>query len=195
MGNSKTSLSNLNKTQINNNNNNNTRNRAQTAPNDLSRKKSILIKKSRKSIYSSDSNVFKFDSVKFIQKSFDFDLKIEEKNLKQINSTIKTQTFPIKFEEENQKVDNMDSKLLFSNTFGMTVALAPKTKPIYEDYIISKDVLGMGISGKVLSCTHKQTKVKYALKVSFDFFLLEINVNSLCLYIVQIIDFTRISES
>jgi hypothetical protein len=61
----------------------------------------------------------------------------------------------------------MDSKSLFSNTFNKSTALAlvPKTKPIYEDYIISKDVLGMGISGKVLSCTHKQTKVKYALKV------------------------------
>jgi len=45
------------------------------------------------------------------------------------------------------------------------MALRPKTNPIYEDYLISKDVLGVGISGKVLICTHKQTQVKYALKV------------------------------
>jgi serine/threonine protein kinase len=44
------------------------------------------------------------------------------------------------------------------------MSLKPKTNPIYDDYLISKEVLGLGISGKVLSCTHKQTKVKYALK-------------------------------
>jgi hypothetical protein len=45
------------------------------------------------------------------------------------------------------------------------VLLKPKTNPIYEDYIISKQVLGLGISGKVLQCIHKETKVRYALKV------------------------------
>ena len=47
------------------------------------------------------------------------------------------------------------------------MALRPKTNPIYEDYTITRDVLGLGISGKVLSCKHKQTGVKYALKVNF----------------------------
>jgi hypothetical protein len=45
------------------------------------------------------------------------------------------------------------------------MSLRPKTNPIYEDYIISKQVLGMGISGKVLSCVNKKTNQKYALKV------------------------------
>lgn len=50
---------------------------------------------------------------------------------------------------------------------GSVMALRPKTNPIYDDYIISKQVLGLGISGKVISCTNKQTKIKYALKVSY----------------------------
>lgn len=82
--------------------------------------------------------------------------------------------------ELNQKQDNNETplvvslskqiaqtkivdKLIFDNNKAM--ALRPKTNPIYEDYLISKDVLGVGISGKVLICTHKQTQVKYALKV------------------------------
>ncbi len=144
MGNSKSILNNFNKThQINhNNNNNNIRIRAQTAPNDLSRKKSITTKKSRKSIYSSDSNIFKFDSIKFFQKSFDFDQKIEEKNFQLQNSTSTTKTYPIALGRERHIANTMDSKSLFSNTFNKSTALAlvPKTKPIYEDYIISKDV-------------------------------------------------------
>ena len=167
MGNSKSNLNNFYKNhQINSNNTNNknNRNRAQTAPNDLTRKKSNSIKKSRKSVYSSDSNIFKFDPSNIYKKSFDFDLKAEEKSFKQQNSFSTTKTYPIAIGKERDRAKTMDSKMLFSNTFNKTVALAPKTKPIYEDYIISKDVLGMGISGKVLSCTHKQTKVKYALK-------------------------------
>jgi hypothetical protein len=45
------------------------------------------------------------------------------------------------------------------------MALRPKTNPIYEDYIILKDILGVGISGKVLICKDKKTEIKYALKV------------------------------
>lgn len=55
------------------------------------------------------------------------------------------------------------------------MALRPKTNPIYEDYTITRDVLGLGISGKVLSCKHKQTGVKYALKVNF---LKKMNINN-----------------
>lgn len=44
------------------------------------------------------------------------------------------------------------------------IMLKPKTNPIYDDYVITKQVLGLGISGKVLCCTHKQTGIKYALK-------------------------------
>ena len=45
------------------------------------------------------------------------------------------------------------------------MALKPKTNQIYDDYYISKQVLGLGISGKVLVCTSKRTQAKYALKV------------------------------
>ncbi len=41
----------------------------------------------------------------------------------------------------------------------------PKLNPIHSDYTINKEVLGLGISGKVLSCHNKQTMKKYALKV------------------------------
>ena len=58
----------------------------------------------------------------------------------------------------------LDNLFLFIHKLKPIMALKPKTNPIYDDYLISKEVLGLGISGKVLSCTHKQTKVKYALK-------------------------------
>ena len=45
--------------------------------------------------------------------------------------------------------------------------LRPKVNQIYEDYTIQKQVLGLGISGKVLSCINNVTKQRYALKVSF----------------------------
>jgi serine/threonine protein kinase len=58
----------------------------------------------------------------------------------------------------------LDNLFLYSYKSKPIMALKPKTNPIYDDYLISKEVLGLGISGKVLSCTHKQSKVKYALK-------------------------------
>jgi hypothetical protein len=45
------------------------------------------------------------------------------------------------------------------------MVLQPKVNQIYDDYIISKQVLGLGISGKVLCCTSKTSNKKYALKV------------------------------
>ena len=40
-----------------------------------------------------------------------------------------------------------------------------------QDYIVhSKDVLGLGINGKVLGCTHRVTGQKCALKVCISFF-------------------------
>lgn len=46
------------------------------------------------------------------------------------------------------------------------MVLQPKTNQIYDDYVISRTVLGLGISGKVLCCTSKTTQKRYALKVS-----------------------------
>lgn len=43
-----------------------------------------------------------------------------------------------------------------------------KTSKITADYDISGKVLGYGINGKVVVCTSKATKEKYALKVSLD---------------------------
>ena len=43
--------------------------------------------------------------------------------------------------------------------------LVPKTNSIFDDYIITDEVLGVGVNGKVLACIHKATKAKYALKV------------------------------
>lgn len=44
--------------------------------------------------------------------------------------------------------------------------LNPKTFPITEEYEISKKVLGLGISGKVVECFSLKNRKKYALKVS-----------------------------
>lgn len=74
------------------------------------------------------------------------------------------------------------------------MSLKPKTNPIYEDYLITKEVLGMGVTGKVLSCVHKQTKQKFALKTlrESNKAKREIDLHWRachgCPYIVQIID-------
>lgn len=43
-----------------------------------------------------------------------------------------------------------------------------KTTPLTEDYSISNNVLGLGINGKVVECTHKASNEKFALKVLKD---------------------------
>lgn len=43
-----------------------------------------------------------------------------------------------------------------------------KISPITDDYILSdEEVLGVGLSGQVVSCINKETNVKYALKVLY----------------------------
>ena len=37
---------------------------------------------------------------------------------------------------------------------------------ITDDYIVSKETLGVGINGKIVKCWHRVTKRKCALKVS-----------------------------
>jgi hypothetical protein len=64
----------------------------------------------------------------------------------------------------NRNKTNLFKSFQFENK---NMVLAPKTNQIYDDYVISKTVLGLGISGKVLCCTSKTTKKKYALKVNF----------------------------
>lgn len=51
---------------------------------------------------------------------------------------------------------------------GLTVKNFPsKTYPITEEYNIGKNVLGLGISGKVVECFSIQTGQKFALKVCY----------------------------
>lgn len=42
----------------------------------------------------------------------------------------------------------------------------PKKHAVTEDYQLSKQVLGLGVNGKVLECFHRRTGQKCALKVS-----------------------------
>lgn len=42
-----------------------------------------------------------------------------------------------------------------------------KATHLVDDYEISNTVLGLGINGKVVQCTHRQTNQKYALKVNW----------------------------
>lgn len=46
--------------------------------------------------------------------------------------------------------------------------LNTKLNPIIEDYVISSNVLGLGINGKVVECFSKRDERKYALKVLRD---------------------------
>jgi hypothetical protein len=86
----------------------------------------------------------------------------EEKQNHQETESTKPKLTQIPLENPKALTNKTESFIL--NTTKV-MALRPKTNPIYEDYLISRDVLGVGISGKVLICTHKQTQVKYALKV------------------------------
>jgi hypothetical protein len=89
----------------------------------------------------------------------------EEKQNHQETESTKPKLTQIPLENpiaRTNKTETSENSLLNTNK---VMALRPKTNPIYEDYLISRDVLGVGISGKVLICTHKQTQVKYALKV------------------------------
>ncbi|CAI2730402.1 unnamed protein product [Schistosoma spindalis] len=44
----------------------------------------------------------------------------------------------------------------------------PKTSTITSEYAITNNVLGLGITGKVMQCVHKETGVEYALKILED---------------------------
>ena len=47
-------------------------------------------------------------------------------------------------------------------------SLAIKNSPLTDDYSISNNVLGLGITGKVVECTNRKSGVKFALKVLKD---------------------------
>jgi mitogen-activated protein kinase-activated protein kinase 2 len=72
--------------------------------------------------------------------------------------------------------------------------LRPKTHPVYDDYTITKEVLGLGISGKVWTCFNKQTNRKYAIKTLKDTSKarreidLQWRASQNCPFIVQIVD-------
>ena len=51
---------------------------------------------------------------------------------------------------------------------GVSKPLESKKNLITEDYIVSKQVLGLGINGKVVECFKRDTGDKYALKVKFS---------------------------
>lgn len=44
--------------------------------------------------------------------------------------------------------------------------MQPKKNQITDDYVLSGNVLGLGINGKVIECTSRADGRKYALKVS-----------------------------
>ena len=66
-----------------------------------------------------------------------------------------------------------------STQSGVVQTFKAKKNAITDDYDISKKVLGLGINGKVLECSHKQTKEKVALKVGGVFSLLILIISKL----------------
>ena len=51
-------------------------------------------------------------------------------------------------------------------TASINKPLIIKRNLIHDDYVITQNVLGLGINGKVLECRSKTTDKKYAIKVS-----------------------------
>ncbi len=60
------------------------------------------------------------------------------------------------------------NRLLLSVVGAPRSGLQVKTSPLVDDYVISSNVLGLGINGKVVECTEKSTGHKFALKVLKD---------------------------
>ena len=83
-------------------------------------------------------------------------------NLDDILETSIEQIFRFKL---NSKKKNKNMGENQSTQSGVKQTFTAKKNAITDDYEISKKVLGLGINGKVLECTHRQTKEKYALKV------------------------------
>ncbi|XP_066152770.1 MAP kinase-activated protein kinase 2 [Euwallacea fornicatus] len=72
-------------------------------------------------------------------------------------------------------------------------SLSPKKTPITNDYEITKQVLGLGINGKVVECYNKKTREKFALKILVESEKAKREVTlhwraSGCRHIVNIID-------
>ncbi|XP_053949521.1 MAP kinase-activated protein kinase 2 isoform X2 [Anastrepha obliqua] len=55
-----------------------------------------------------------------------------------------------------------------TKTDAIAIQRQAKATPLVDDYEISNKVLGLGINGKVVQCTDRKTKQKYALKVLLD---------------------------
>ena len=60
------------------------------------------------------------------------------------------------------------NQLLMSFIGAPRSSLAIKSSPLTDDYSISNNVLGLGITGKVVECSNRKTGGKYALKVLKD---------------------------
>lgn len=73
------------------------------------------------------------------------------------------------------------------------ISYIPKRTPITDDYEITKQVLGLGINGKVVECFNRVNREKFALKILADSVKARREVNlhwraSGCRHIVNIID-------
>lgn len=60
---------------------------------------------------------------------------------------------------------------------GVSKPLDTRKNPITDDYVVSRQVLGLGINGKVVECFKRDTGEKYALKVGSNFSVLSIHSN------------------
>ncbi|XP_075403548.1 MAP kinase-activated protein kinase 3 [Tenrec ecaudatus] len=56
----------------------------------------------------------------------------------------------------------------FSGDLASGVRRTPKKYAVTEEYQLSKQVLGLGVNGKVLECFHRKTGQKCALKLLYD---------------------------
>ena len=66
----------------------------------------------------------------------------------------------------NSHLDQLNfDEVLFSPLATTRFPFPTRTNAVTDEYDVSKDVLGEGISGGILKCQHRQTKQNCALKV------------------------------
>lgn len=86
-----------------------------------------------------------------------------------LNQTAQAPPPPQQQNNQHQPVNNTAQQVVQSGSAGgkWSTGLRSKSNPITEDYKISKNVLGVGINGKVVECMNKKSGEKFALKVCF----------------------------
>jgi len=97
-----------------------------------------------------------------------------ESNLQQRGSTPRQPPDFLQTQSSGNNQSHQSTSVAECNDGG---ELNPLTRSIHEDFRISRFVLGIGITGKVVECTEKRTNRRCALKVCVKFLVLHQIIN------------------